>query len=344
MFKRRDYHKRGKNPIILLFRLLLSLMIFLVLIGGVYYAYKQFSGLDPLKINPQQISENFVSKEKLMDFVVGLLSFDFKKSNSTDSKSVTIPKDEKAGSKEQTSQKPAKKAPVLFKFMIVSDSHNENNLLVKALNQETPELIVGLGDYTEVGTLKELTDAKSSFDSRGIRYFVTAGDHDLWDSRDKLHSPRVNFNKVFGNSYQAFEYKGAKFLLIDNSDNYDGIDKVQQDFIDKELGDVNPDNKLLFALMQEPLYHPSSDRIMGKVTPVLKGQAKSLLKKFKDAKVSEVFAGDIHYYTHYQEPETGLSMTTAGAVTSQRNAESPRYLSVTVYEDYSYEIVDTEIK
>jgi len=206
--------------------------------------------------------------------------------------------------------------------------------------------IIGLGDYTEVGTLDELEKAKKEFDQSGIRYFLAAGDHDLWDARDKQQDPTENFKTVFGLTYQSFSYKNAFFIIIYNSDNYLGVSDVQLAWIKEQLNKAQSQSEIetIFVFLQEPLYHPSSNRIMGKTEDKLKEQAKNLTKILKEGKVKEVFAGDIHFFTRYQEPETGLAMTTIGAVASTRNTQAPRYGIVTVYGDGNYMVEDIEIK
>ena len=54
-----------------------------------------------------------------------------------------------------------------MRVALVSDSHNENDLLEKALAQAAGEginFVIGLGDYTNTGTVEELQAAKNVFD------------------------------------------------------------------------------------------------------------------------------------------------------------------------------------
>lgn len=354
MFKKHksSHHRRGSNPIFVLFRMMLSLGILLILVGGVYSAYRQFSGADPLKMSPQAIIANFTSTDSMMDLLINLLKFDPKSvatkgvpevvnEFATDSEEV-VPADE---------SQPQKKAPssaLNFKFALVSDSHNENNYLKKALDQaksQNAQFVIGLGDYTEVGTLKELEDAKKEFDSTGLRYFVTPGDHDLWDSRDKGNDSKTNFVQTFGRSYQAFSHGQVKFIILDNSDNYRGVEADQMSFLTSEISKAKADSEIrsILVFLHEPLYHPSSDRVMGKVKPELKTQSKDIIKVLSDAGVAGVFSGDIHYFTTYSEPETNLKMTTLGALASLRNTQNPRFGMVSVYEDGSWTIDDVEV-
>lgn len=354
MFGRRNNHKRRSNPIFVAFRLFLSLAIFAILFTGVYSAYKQFSGADLLELSPKALMSNFSSPEKISGFISSFLKINLKQK----AKEITgqINGKQSYNQKPQSSnnlqaEKPQQKAKsvVSFKFALVADSHNENANLAKALNQAKKsgvQFVIGLGDYTEIGTTQELENAKSEFDKAGIRYFLTAGDHDLWDSRDKGLSPSANFNKIFGLTYQSFSFGNAKILILDNSDNYLGLGEPQLKWLGEQMYLVKNQNEInvIFTFLHEPLYHPSSTRFMGKVNSALKDEGKKIIHVLKDGGVKEVFSGDIHFFTRYTESETGLSMTTIGALTSQRNTQEPRFGLVTVYEDGSYEVEDVEIK
>src|SRR3989344_1678303 len=56
---------------------------------------------------------------------------------------------------------------VLLRFALVSDSETENELLAKALSQAKGagvNFVIGLGDFTSLGTLEQLTNARYVFD------------------------------------------------------------------------------------------------------------------------------------------------------------------------------------
>lgn len=318
-----------------IFRTFLSLIIFGVLLVGIYTAFKQFSGIDIVKIN------------LLQKDVIGLIANFIPTSVSLPLNLDKLKEEKQVIGTNNASTTPAKsKRTLLFKFILVADSHDANENLKKALTASKVEFVIGLGDYTDVGTLDELKAAKKIFDSSGIRYFVTAGDHDLWDSRNKEKNPLNNFNQVFGPSYQSFSYKNTRFLILDNSDNYLGLGDSQLSWLKEEIDRIKIEgsSQLILAFIHEPLYHPSSTRMMGKVTESLMTEAKDITKMLKEAGVKEVFAGDIHYFTRYTEPETGLAMTTIGALTDERNAEAPRYVMVSIYDDGTYDVEDVEVK
>lgn len=345
MFKKK-YHKRSSNSLFVIFRLFLSLVMFSLLLGGVYTAYKHFSGLDPLKLDPQAVLKNVLVARTPQQFISVLSSLKINTSFlKQDNK--TIPSTNEPKNQEQ--QKITAPAYV-FRFLLVTDSHNDNANLKKAISQakiKYPDLsfIIGLGDYTDVGTVAELNNAKIELDNSGLRYFVIPGDHDMWDSRDKQTDPVTNFRQVFGPTFQSFVFDNFYFILLNNGDNYTGFLKDQQDWIGVQLEKAKTtESKDIFVFVHEPLYHPSSDHTMGFVEKGLKTQAQSLIYQLKTANVKKVFAGDIHFFSEYEEPATKLSMMTVGAVVTDRNPQVPRFAVVTVYEDGSTKAEDVEIK
>lgn len=329
-------HKKS-SPIVGFFRLILTILMFVLMSGGLYAAFQGFSGVDPLSINPKAFVSAILASKDPQQIIRAILDLDL-------SKSLNKQEIFTGSFAPETSAK-----QIRFSFVLVSDSHSENNYLQKALLQAKsltpqPAFIIGLGDYTEVGTINELKQAKAEFDQIGIRYFVIPGDHDLWDGRDKTADPLQNFTQVFGSDYQVFSYQGVKFILINNADNYTGIDQKQSDWIDSQLSVGGQDKvKLMLAFVHEGLYHPSSDHYMGRVTESLKKQAKNLTLTLKSGGVNEVFSGDIHFFSRYTEPQLGLNMTTIGAVASARNTQAPRFALVNIYDDFEFDVKDIEI-
>ncbi|MEK7617414.1 MAG: metallophosphoesterase [Patescibacteria group bacterium] len=338
MFRR--YKRRHTNILFVIFRLLLSLVIFATLIAGLYYAYKHFSGLDPLRLDPKNAFSS----------AVGLLSKINLPKDVQNTINQNLPGTKVAVHKDTPSvsgvniQKPSKE---VFKFVLLSDSHSDNVYLKKALNQIKKDysdirFIIGLGDYTDVGTLDELKKVKNELDSIGFRYFVTPGDHDLWDSRNKSLSPLTNFNQVFGPPFQSFIHENYLFLLLFNSDNYQGLGNDQKNWLTNQL-DSNPNVAGIFIFLHEPFFHPSSDHVMGRVEPKLKEEAENLTKQLASAGVKKVFAGDTHFFSEYQEPQTNLFMVTVGVITSVRNLQPPRFAIVSVFENGSTRVEDVEV-
>lgn len=339
MFKKHYHERKRTNIVVVFFRLILSLIMFIVLLGGVYTAYKHFSGLDPLKLDPLAVLQNTLAARtpKQVTDALSSLSLD-KLKFSTGTKTLG----------KETSQS-SSESPI-FRFLLVADSHNENGNLAKAIAQGKqlyPDLkfIIGLGDYTEVGTVLELENAKKQLDAASLRYFLIPGDHDLWDCRNRNELPTACFTQVFGPDYQSFVFDNYLFLLLDNSDDYTGFDATQLQRITKELEEAKTEpNKGIFVFLHEPLFHPSSDHVMGKIEPGLKSQAKELEFELKGAGVKKVFSGDIHFFSEYTEPVTGLPMVTIGALTAVNNPQVPRFAVVSVLSDGTTKVEDVEIK
>lgn len=339
-----NFHHKKSSGIGRILRTFLSIFMMTVLAIGIFQAYETFSGYDPLSVNPKSVASNFLNSDSLFEFINGILTLSPSKSLDGAKKILsgnlqkTIPGSGSAGSKK-----------IKFKFGVVSDTHNDSAYLAKALQNiksQGGKFVIGLGDYTDVGTTDELARVKQEFDNAGLTFYLTAGDHDLWDSRDKKQEPSQNFTGVFNTiPYQSFSFDDARFILIYNSDNYLGLDTFQLNWIEEELKreelkKANP----VFVFAAIPLYHPSSDHVMGKTTPKLKNQADHLNNIFKRYGVSEVFAGDTHFYSRYREPKNDLPMTSVGAVTSIRNPQAPRFVMVDVFDDGGYNVSDIEIR
>lgn len=333
-------HHKSSNPLASLFRLIMSIFIMGILAIGLLQAYKAFSGYDLMKLDSTSL-QKLLTSDSAYETLIGLLTF---------SPQDSIKQGVGLGStgENSTSDEPKSNAPVKFKFAVLADSHKDTASLTKALAQAKvagAEFVIMMGDLSDVGTIDELTATKQVLDNSGLTYYVAAGDHDLWDSRDKESNPPKNFQQVFGKTYQSFSYNGARLILIYNSDNYLGLDGVQLKWIEDELARVNQEGSLpVFVFAPTPLFHPSSDHVMGKVTPKLKEQADLLVNNFKKGGVDLVFSADTHFFSKFTEPNNDLDMVTVGAITTDRNPQSPRFAMVEVLEDGKFNILETEVK
>lgn len=350
MFFRKREVVRRSSPLFMLFRLFLSLVMFLVLGLLVFQAVNFFSGqkseTDPVKLlvkfrsDPVGTALNLVNIDQSVQFVDALLGVKL-------SQKLPLPsKDKVPASSPSAAISPS--GSIILKFAVVSDSHNSSEDLDNALKMakdQGAKFVIGLGDYTNTGTTLEMEKAKEVFESSILPYYLTAGNHDLWDARQKKFEPVSVFNNVFGSPYQSFIDSKIRFILVYNADEYEGVDTLQMSWLKEILGNLSGENpKLTFVFLHIPLSHPSSDKVMGQITKGLVNQKEELLTLFKQAKVAEIFAGHIHSYGRYQDPETGLRMTVAGAASLERNFQNPRFLMVDVYENGGYNISDLEIK
>jgi hypothetical protein len=315
-------------------------MIILVILGVLLLqAYKSFSGYDPMTLDPKSSLKGLLTSDSAYELVTGLLTFNPQKSLDASKKVLS---QEGEGENVNTNQ------PVILRYAVIADSHKDTENLKKALAQAKEagaEFIIGMGDFSDVGTVEELSATKMQFDEASLPYYLSPGDHDLWDSRDKGNPADANFREVFGETYQSFSNRDYRFILIYNSDNYLGLDGVELSWIEDELNRLQENSsKLIFVFAPTPLFHPSSDHVMGKENEKLKNQAEHLISIFSKAGVNQVFSADTHFFSKYTEPQDNLKMVTVGAVTSDRNPQTPRFAIVDIYEDGSYNIEEVEVK
>lgn len=297
---------------------LIALTFFILIIAALFVSLSNFYGLR--------------SKDKIVNKAI--------------SKAKSIAKlEEKPQIEGEKTEKP--KPVVLLKFALVADSHSDLKNLEAALTKiknEKVDFIIGLGDYSDVGTREELQSAKNLFDKAGITYELIPGDHDLWDSRDKgFPDSAFNFRYIFGKAYQSFEKNKVKFILINNADNYQGLDTTQMTWFKNEIMNIDSSVKLTFLFAHEPLFNPTSAHIMGRLDKKVDDQRREILNLLNQNKVNEVFSGDIHFFSRYEDSQSRVKITTIGSVTTERNWQGPRFAVVSVFEDYTYDVKDESI-
>lgn len=232
--------------------------------------------------------------------------------------------------------KPIPKKAELLKFVVMSDIHSDKvyaQIAVDKAKDLKASHIVITGDWTKTGTKEELLEMKRIFDSAGIAYYSIPGDHDLWENG------LANFKQIFGANYQSFDKNNIHNILLDTSDTKIGVNKDQIEWLKKDLSENNEKN--IFVFMHLPLYHPTSYRTLWEKVGEnsdLKKQSDELLKLLGDYGVRQVFAGDHHLSSSYNEPENNVKIRIVGAVTLERNLQKPRFDLVTVYGDKSFDV------
>lgn len=268
----------------------------------------------------------------------------------------------------EASTPPAIVKKTILRTALIADSHNENGLLEKALSQAKGKgvnFVIGLGDYTNLGTLDELKKAKDTFEASKLDYYLTAGDRDGWESR-RLGNVN-NFESVFGKSTQVFEKEGIQFVLLDNSEIYKGINPEDWSLLEKvskvsNVSRVSQEEnysatfntsgtcdtcgtpKLTFVFVHKTPFHPESGHVMGEESTQVARQADELVKLIEESKVDGLFSGDLHFFAKFKSPNGSVKMTTVGAVSAERNFQGPRFAILTVFDDYSWEVEDVEIR
>lgn len=210
----------------------------------------------------------------------------------------------------------------IFKFAVMADIHNDTVSLNKALAQARGDkFVVVAGDVTINGTENEENKIKNSLDGGQIKYYIVPGNHD--DYKDIW---------LFGKKYQSFKEGNFKLILIDNSSRR-GLGEEQKMWIENEVKEC-----LVIkcaAVMHMPLVNNFSKHIMGEDNQTAAGQVVWLKDKLLANGVKTGYSGHLHYSSDYVID--GWETVLVGAVSTERNTETPRFTEVTVYDDGSIE-------
>ena len=202
-----------------------------------------------------------------------------------------------------------------FVVAIFADSHSDTDNLNKAISVAkslNTDVILHLGDHTNLGIVPDLQKAKNTLELSGIKYYALPGDRDLWEST----GPQ-NFIEVFGTNRHSFKLGEFKFVLLDNSRNFSRIPQEDVDWFSKEVTDAS------FVLLSQPLYHPSN-KVMGiydgeKIVAV-RNQAEEILEMIRQSNVKAIISAEHHLSSETLDPiKPELVHYVVGAVTSEIN-------------------------
>jgi hypothetical protein len=218
---------------------------------------------------------------------------------------------------------------------ILSDSHNSNDNLEKAVNkakEKGAKNLAFLGDYSDVGTVEEIQNGKKIMDASGLWYLSIPGDHD----HDLGDGALTHYNQLFSARYGVKVVDGVRFIWLDNSANYTLIDNSQMVWFTNTL-DASDDGVPTFVFLSNPLYNKDGFRLMGELNEDVKAQANLLLKLIRNSSVKAVFAGDNHLSSRSADPEKSqLEHIVVGALAKERNLQTPRFSMLHVFEDGTY--------
>jgi len=237
-----------------------------------------------------------------------------------------------------------------FRFVVMSDVHSDWENFRKALEKAKTDMEIGpsfaesdsasagkgfviiMGDLTTIGIKSELLEAKKILDESGLKYYVIPGNHDIWWGRK---FEKDVWREVFGESFTSFKESGVKFILVNNGDGIGGIEEFgsaswrsgengvkQLTWLKKETEECLKVYCLVF--MHIPLNHPNSLHVMGEESPLVASEAAELINLLVKNQVEEVFAGHLHFSSAYEQD--GLKTTIIGAIASERNLQSPKFL------------------
>lgn len=226
--------------------------------------------------------------------------------------------------------------PILA-IALVSDTENDTDSLQSALDyiseNSIPHLI-HLGDITSLGVPEDLNRMQQLLESSGINYYAVPGDRDLWKSKGL-----DGFEASFGSSYGLVEIEGVNFLLIDNTNVYEGIEEAQWDYIRANIDDAD------FAALHAPIYFSTNilgiaRKGMGQYSTEVDDQREVLLDLVRGSNIKAVFSGDQHLFSVSGdiEVERGLQHYVIGALNTERNLYRPNFAILKVYENGAYTV------
>ena len=226
-----------------------------------------------------------------------------------------------------------KDKPIVATVGLISDSESDWDYLEIALTELKNRGVTDvfhLGDISHLGVSEDLLAAKGYFEKSGLKVHPIPGDRDLWKSKGI-----EAFSDVFGVPYGVVDVSGIKFLLINNSDEYEGIDDEQWKYISENMSSSK------FVLLHNPIYFGDRSlwrKGMGEYSTFVDNQRKKLLDLVRSSNsVSAVFGGDQHLFSENRDKARDILFHyIVGATNSDRNLERPNMAILTVYEDGDY--------
>jgi hypothetical protein len=231
------------------------------------------------------------------------------------------------------------KESAIYKFAIVSDSHEDTtffpNIIAQISKRHDISFVAHLGDLTNAGEVVKLQQAKTVLDQLSQPVYILPGDHDLnWVPQHDL----ANFRQVFQETrtYYAFSRGAERYVFIDNSNINTGLDSNQWQWLESELAAHASSN--IYVFMSTPISNPYlAFKAMGSQNDVVLAQAKRLGQLLSKYHTKVIFAGDTHMYTQYKDKETGVPIATVGAAGSTKNP-LPMYVVVEIFADGQYNV------
>ncbi|MCX7828155.1 MAG: metallophosphoesterase [Thermanaerothrix sp.] len=199
-------------------------------------------------------------------------------------------------------------------FLVVGDTRGPGSrfgFLVPQMRDDGGEFVIHLGDLTNRGARKEYDEALGHLKSIRKPFLVVVGNHELVDRG------RSRFEGIFGPRRDLwFRRGGVLFLLVDNADGMP-LSRERLRKIEEVLGQDAP-VKLVF--MHQPLFDPRGEGFRHAMDP--KGTLE-LLKVFKAAGVSRIFASHVHGF--FEGDWEGMPFTISGGGGARLYSKDPAH-------------------
>lgn len=197
---------------------------------------------------------------------------------------------QKVLSRIETVQDPAESA---FRFVVLGDTRNNSKVwqtIVQNINKWNPEFVVHLGDFTQYGSSREMSDYLFPVLENYAHYplFPMLGNHDC-------RRGTAQYEYVFGGKEARvyhFNYGDSVFVLLDNTGCEDAMPWDEQlTLADKWLSEKSSFRKFVFIHLppqdvEKWAYHS--------MPPEMSALFVELMSKHR---VDHVFCGHIHAYS-----------------------------------------------
>ena len=83
---------------------------------------------------------------------------------------------------------------------------------------------------------------------------------------------------------------------------------------------------------------------MGEDNEEVAAEANQYINFLENNNYDGFFSGDLHFFAQFHSPNESVKITTVGAVNESRNFQGPRFAILTVFDDYTWEVEDVEIR
>jgi hypothetical protein len=195
-----------------------------------------------------------------------------------------------------------------FTFAVIGDrtGGHQEGVFAEVMSEVAffyPDLMVTVGDHIE-GYLPDSADIEAEWtefmdliERPGIPYYLTPGNHDIWDDQSR----RI-YRGRFGRADSSFVYGNSLFVILDVSTLYkeEEIPAGTIDWLEGELG-RGPDYDNLFVFYHKPFW--CEDFAFDRTS--------SLHELFVEHGVDVVFTG--HYHRHFRDERDGVRYLSVGS-------------------------------
>jgi len=218
-----------------------------------------------------------------------------------------------------------------LKIAVMADIHNDEEelrIMLKKAKGNGVEMVVLAGDLTNNGKTSELIKIKEVLDESGVKYAAVPGNHEYYIDE---------FVKIFGKNYQSIRLGEVKLILVDNS-YWKGLDEVHKKWLEGEVGECRV--LICVAVMHKPLNNLFSSHVMGENNDKATAEALWMRELLITFGVRQIEAGHLHYASSYELE--GIRTDIVGAVSRERNNQSPRYTELMIGRDLIERVVVEE--